>query len=122
MREVRQHRRVEGPVIVEYHLTDGSGMSGCSPATNVSEGGIRFPMEREVPVATSVELHLHVGRLGASPAVVHGHVVWVRPRAEGGAKPYDVGVSFSEPSARFMQRLLQRVYVYWQQLLRQESS
>ena len=122
MREVRQYRRVEGPIIVEYHLADSSGATGCSPATNVSEGGIRFPMDREVPVATPVELHLHVGRVGASPAVVQGHVVWVRPRAEGGATPYDVGVTFSAPSSRLMQRLLQRVYVYWQQLLRQGSS
>ena len=122
MQEIRRHRRLEGPVFVDYHVLDGNGLSGCTPATNISEGGVRFTMPQAVALQTPMQLQLHVGRLGASPAVVEGHVVWVRQHHDAGEPGYVVGVAFNHPSSRFMQRLLARVYASWEQLRRAEQD
>ena len=124
MQETRRHRRLEGPVLVEYRCLEGAKLAGRSNAFNISEGGIRFPITARVAVGTPVELHLHVGRVGVSPAMVQGRVVWVEHTQDVSEQPYTVGVAFTEPSTKTMQRLLARVYAHWRHVMHpdEESS
>lgn len=110
--EIRRHRRVEGPVFIEYRLLNDSQGHGVSAAVNVSQSGACFGVTQDVTPQTPMELHIHVGRLGSEPVTVRGHVVWVRPSARQ-EYPFEVGFEFTEADPRQIARLLQRIYVYW---------
>lgn len=113
--EIRRHRRLEGPVFVEYRLLDGSNDHGVSPAVNVSQSGTCFGVASQVAAQAPMELQLHVGRLGSEPVTVRGHVVWVRPSSRQ-EFPFEVGFEFTEANPRHITRLLQRVQIYWRHL------
>jgi len=113
--EIRRHRRVEGPVFVEYRLLNGSQEHGVSPAINVSQSGACFGVTQHVSAQAAMELQLHVGRLGSEPITVRGHIVWVRPSNRQDF-PYEVGFEFTEANPRQIARLLQRIQIYWRHL------
>ena len=118
MQEVRHHRRLEGPVIVDYRFLDDAGMRGNAPAANISEGGVCFHVARLVPLHTAVELQLHIGRVGANAVTVRGQVIWMRQGSEPSPTPYEIGIAFDQPSTQPVQYFLRRLYVYWRQLMR----
>ena len=115
--EIRRHRRIEGPVFVEYRLLHGAHEHGISPAVNISASGACFGVLQQVTPQTPMELQLHVGRLGSDPVTVRGRVVWVRPSLRQ-ASAFEVGFEFTHVNARQIKRLIRRVYVYWRQVHR----
>jgi hypothetical protein len=59
---------------------------------NVSRGGVRVIVERQVDLGQVFEIT--VGRADASPLVRHGRVVWFQQEADG----YIVGIAFGSYS------------------------
>jgi len=98
--ERRKHPRIlgEGPVFVKViEAGENADLRGetiyCS-TQDLSTGGIRLAVDREVPVGSV--LHLWIG-LSDSPGsyMLTGRVVWARP-AESGKTSHMVGIEFEE--------------------------
>jgi len=116
MQDQRRHRRIEGPISVEYRALDNSGAQGRSQAVNISQSGIRFGVDRAMPVETALELHLYVARLHGQPVTTRGRVMWAKPSTRH-EQPYEVGVMFTDANTKDVSRLLKRVYGYWHELV-----
>ena len=70
---------------------------------NISEGGLAFESHHEIPVGSTIEIHIPV----AHPEVsLNGEVVWCHPVEDD---RFEVGVRFTDAGQHFKMRMVEQV-------------
>jgi c-di-GMP-binding flagellar brake protein YcgR len=72
------------------------------PAINVSEGGLSFISETEIPVGTTIEIRIAEVQ---PPFEAHARVVWTRSEDDA----YCIGVQFLDADDAFRARMVEQV-------------
>lgn len=70
---------------------------------NISESGLAFVSQHDIPVGASIEISIPVVRPEVS---MHGEVVWCRPTDDG---CFEVGVRFTDEGQHFKMRMVEQV-------------
>jgi c-di-GMP-binding flagellar brake protein YcgR len=97
----RRFIRHTADVPIEIRAVPGRA-SMRQPAINVSEGGLSFISETEIPVGTTIEIRIAEVQ---PPFEAHARVVWTR--SEDGA--YCIGVQFLDADDAFRARMVEQV-------------
>ena len=72
------------------------------PAINISEGGLSFVSEENIPVGTTIEIRIEAVD---PPFEAHARVVWVKAEEDG----YCIGVQFLDAADAFRSRMVEQV-------------
>ncbi|HYH82518.1 MAG TPA: PilZ domain-containing protein [Longimicrobium sp.] len=88
------------PIVVRK--VDGSGARE-EQSVNVSEGGLSFVSENEIPIGTTIEVCIAEVD---PPFQAEARVVWASPEPEGG---WCTGVQFLEAADAFRVRMVEQV-------------
>lgn len=76
---------------------------GAEHLRNISEGGLAFLSQVEIPTGATIIIHIPVEHPEVS---IRGEVVWCRPFQAGG---FEVGVRFIDAAQRFKMRMVEQV-------------
>ncbi len=82
---------------------------------NLSEGGIRVTLEKEVKVGSLVELELFITDKESLPIKCHGVIVWTKKTNPEGTKPdlFQSGIQFQDLTNPVYRKLLGNVINYY---------
>jgi len=82
---------------------------------NISEGGIKIVLEREVKVGSLLELELFITGKESLPIKCKGVVVWTKKSNLEGTKPdlFQTGIQFSDLKSPVYSKLLKDVINYY---------
>lgn len=97
----RRFIRHTADVPIEVRAVPG-GAPHTQPAINVSEGGLSFISETDIPIGTTIEIRIAEVQ---PPFEAHARVVWMR--SEDGA--YCIGVQFLDADDVFRARMVEQV-------------
>ena len=97
----RRFIRHTAEVPIEVRTLPGSP-AHSTPAINVSEGGLSFVSDRNIPVGSTIEIRIEAVD---PPFEAHARVVWVK--AEDGG--YCIGVQFLDAADAFRSRMVEQV-------------
>lgn len=103
--EATQERHyIRHPTDIPIHWSLGDFVPpGSEYLRNISEGGLAFVSQREVPVGATIDINIPV----RDPEVsIKGEVVWCRP---GEGTHFEVGVRFLDAGQRFKMRMVEQV-------------
>ena len=82
---------------------------------NISEGGIRVVLEKEIKIGSVVELELFITDKESLPIECKGTVVWTNKANPEGVKPdlFQTGIQFSNLTSSVYRKLLRDVINYY---------
>lgn len=82
---------------------------------NISEGGIRFILEKEVKAGSLVNLELFISDKESLPIKCTGVVAWTKKANPEGTKPdlYHMGIQFTDLTNPVYRKLLKEVINYY---------
>lgn len=98
----RHYIRHPSDIPISWNLGDVVA-PGSEYLRNISEGGLAFVSQHEIPSGAVIEIHIPVQHPEVS---IRGTVVWCRPSTDG---QYEVGVRFVDASTRFRMRMVEQV-------------
>lgn len=98
----RQYIRHPTDIPIRWSLGDVVP-PGSEHLRNISEGGLAFLSQVDIPMGATIIVHIPVERPEVS---IRGEVVWCRPFQEGG---FEVGVRFIDAAQRFKMRMVEQV-------------
>jgi len=98
----REFIRHPSDIPISWKLGD-IAVPGTEYLRNISEGGLAFVSQSEIPIGALIEIHIPIQHPEVS---IKGHVVWCNPSDEG---PFEVGVRFVDASMRFRMRMVEQV-------------
>jgi hypothetical protein len=95
---------IRHPTDIPIHWSLGEIVpAGGEHLRNISEGGLAFISQHDIPVGASINIQMPVVRPDIS---VKGEVVWCRPDEDG---CFEVGVRFTDAGQRFQMRMVEQV-------------
>ena len=82
---------------------------------NISEGGIRVILEKEVKVGSLVELELFITDKESLPIKCKGVIIWTKKANPEGTKPdlFHTGIQFTDLTSSVYRKLLGDVISYY---------
>ena len=102
MKESRNSIRVDAQLFISYDILDKEGkvvQAGMALSEDLSRSGVKIKDRSQLPVDTSVKIHLAVGEEVIDLTGKVRHVKKV------GGSNYHIGVEFSEVDAELVKRL-----------------
>lgn len=100
--EERQYIRHPSDIPITWKLGDVAA-PGSEYLRNISEGGLAFTSQCEIPVGAAIEISIPIRHPQVS---VQGHVVWCRQNDQNA---FEVGVRFEDAESRFRLRMVEQV-------------
>jgi hypothetical protein len=97
----RRFIRHTADVPIEVRTVPGSAPQ-TQPAINVSEGGLSFISETDIPIGTTIEIRIAEVQ---PPFEAHARVVWMRSEDDA----YCIGVQFLDADDVFRARMVEQV-------------
>lgn len=82
---------------------------------NISEGGIKLILEKEIAVGSSIELELFISGKESLPIKCTGVIVWNKRANPEGTKPdlFHTGIRITDLNSPVFRRLLKEVINYY---------
>lgn len=104
MPERRKYMRFNTPLTLEYRTLTLNPIFGKTLAKDLSREGMRFGIQQDLPVGTSLEISMNVPGDNL-PVFASGKVAW--------ANGFDAGVKLTKISQQDRMRVLEYVYTEW---------
>jgi hypothetical protein len=98
----RAYIRHPSDIPISWNLGEVA-VPGSEYLRNISEGGLAFTSQHEIPTGAVIEIHIPVQRPEVS---IRGYVVWCHALESG---QFEVGVRFVDASMRFRMRMVEQV-------------
>lgn len=101
---VQDRQYIRHPTDIPIHWKLGDIVPpGNEYLRNISEGGLAFLSQVNIPIGATIEIHIPIERPEVS---IRGEVVWCRPFDQGG---FEIGVRFIDAAQRFKMRMVEQV-------------
>lgn len=102
--KVQDRQYIRHPTDIPIHWNLGDVVPpGNEHLRNISEGGLAFLSQVNIPIGATIEIHIPIERPEVS---IRGEVVWCRPYDQGG---FEIGVRFIDAAQRFKMRMVEQV-------------
>lgn len=98
----RQYIRHPSDIPIQWRLGDLAA-PGSEYLRNISEGGLAFISQHDIPVGALIDIHIPIRHPEVS---IRGYVVWCKPY---GVSEFEVGVRFTDADTRFRMRMVEQV-------------
>ncbi len=111
-KEKRKYLRFDCPVKVDYELFDEYAHPQESFTKDISRGGLRLVLNREIPAQSKIKMHFHIPK-EKEPIDAIAEVVWIRKDLQKGV--IHTGLKFIKISPSNKARLLEHAYEFWKE-------